>query len=131
MSLEEWTRRFIDKFIQITHQQWIYHNCKLHFRTKGGLTVKEHDKIFDRLGEVMYTEPDEVLPQHQHLLMVNTAKLGEGPLANNQVWTTKMEAAILAKEKATEARIKGGGREWMELRQGVAVDRGTRDSEEH
>ena len=46
MSLERWTRRFMDKRIQTTHQQWIYRNYKVHFKTKGGLTVKEHDEIF-------------------------------------------------------------------------------------
>ena len=31
MSPEGWTTRFIDKLIQITHQQWIYRNYKVHF----------------------------------------------------------------------------------------------------
>ena len=31
MSPEGWTRRFIDKLIWITHQQWIYCNYKVHF----------------------------------------------------------------------------------------------------
>ena len=107
MSREGQHRRFIDKLIQITHQQWIYRNYKVHFRTKGGLTAKEHDKIFDRLGELMYTNPDELLPQHQHLLLMDPEELGEGPLANKQTWILKMEAARLAKEKVDEGRTRG------------------------
>ena len=129
MSPEGWTRRFMDKLIQTTHQQWIYRNYKVHFKTKGGLTVKEHDEIFDNLGNLLYTDPDELLPQHQHLLLVDPAKLGEGPLVNKQVWIAKMEAAKAAKEKVDEDRDRGEDR--TELEQGGDVDEGTRESEEH
>ena len=61
MSLEGWTRNFIKKLIQTTHQQWIYRNYKFHFRTKGDLTVKEHNEIFDSLGEIMHTDKDKLL----------------------------------------------------------------------
>ena len=47
----------------------------------------------------MHTDPDELLPQHQHLLLVDPKKLEEGPLSNKQVWISRMEAAKLAKEK--------------------------------
>jgi hypothetical protein len=47
--------------------------------------VKEYDNIFDRLGEMMYTDPDELLPQQQHLLLVDPVELGEGPLTGKQV----------------------------------------------
>ena len=82
--------------------------------------VKEKNKIFDRLGELMYTNPDELLPQHQYLLMVDPAELGEGPLANKQVWISKMEAERLAKEKVDETGSRGSER--TELEQEVHVD---------
>jgi hypothetical protein len=63
VSPEGWTRRFIDKLIQITHQQWINRNYKVNFRTKRGLTIKENDEIFDSLEELMHTDPDDLLPQ--------------------------------------------------------------------
>ena len=44
--------------------------------------MKEHDKIFEHLGELMYTDPDELLPHHQHLLLVDPVDLGEGPLTD-------------------------------------------------
>ena len=72
------------------------------------MTVKENDDIFDRLRELMYTNTDKLLLQHQHLLMVDTSELGEGPLANKQVWILRTEAARLAKEKVNETRIRGG-----------------------
>ena len=129
MSPEGWTRRFMDKLIQITHQQWIYRNYKVHFKTKGGLTVKEHDEIFDNLGNLLYTDPDDLLPQHQHLLLVDPAKLGEGPLVNKQIWISNMEAAKAAKEKLGEEGERGENQTNLEQR--VDVDGETRESEEH
>ena len=61
--------------------------------------------------------------------MVDTVKLGEGPLVNNQVWITKIEVVRSAEEKVIEAGTKGG--EWTELGHGVIVDGGTRDPEEY
>ena len=66
MSPEGLTIRFITKLIQITHQQWIYQNYKVHFQINRGLTVNEHAEVFDRLGELMYTNLGELLPQQQH-----------------------------------------------------------------
>ena len=47
--------------------------------------MEEHGKILDRLGECMYVDPDELFPQHQHLLLVDQVELGEGPLTDKQV----------------------------------------------
>ena len=46
----------------------------------------------------MHTNPDDLLPKHQYLLLVaSEKKLGEGLLSNKQVWILRIEAAILAK----------------------------------
>ena len=66
------------------------------------MAVRDHDEIFDRFGELMYFDPIELLPQHQHLLMVDLTELGEGPPANTHVWILKVEATSLAKEKVDE-----------------------------
>ena len=84
MSPEGWTKRLMDSLLKVTHQQWLYRNHKVHFKAKGGLTLKQHDEIFDRLGELMYTDPDELLPQHQHLLMVDKDELCGGTLSEQR-----------------------------------------------
>ena len=56
----------------------------------------------------MYIDPEKLLPQHQHLLLVDMAELGEGPLAKKQVWISNMEAERLANEEVDEARTRGG-----------------------
>ena len=39
----------------------------------------------------MYTDPDKLLPQHGHLLLVDPVHLGEGPLTDKQVWISRIE----------------------------------------
>ena len=70
--------------------------------------VKEHHVVFGGLEELVYIDPDKILPQHQRLLMVDTAELKDGLLANKQVWIPKTEATSLAKENKNEAGIRGG-----------------------
>ena len=72
------------------------------------MLVTEHDESFDRLGELIYTKLGNLLPQHKHLLGVESAEPGGGLLANKRVWISMMEAARLAKEKMDEASIRGG-----------------------
>ena len=55
----------------------------------------------------MYNCQDELLTQHQYIFIVDPKELGEGPLANKQVWISRMEAARLAKEKVDETGITG------------------------
>ena len=59
----------------------IYRNHKVHLQGPGGLSLKQHDEIFDRLDELMYTDPDELLPEHQYLLMVDKDEICWGILS--------------------------------------------------
>ena len=62
----------------------------------------------------MYTDPDELLAQHQHLLLVDPVVLGEGSLTDKRVWILRMEAAILAKEKVGETIASRGSQTGQE-----------------
>ena len=64
--------------------------------------MKEHTEMFDRFGELMYTGTDKLLSQHQHLFLVDLVELGDGPLTDKQVWVSRMDVVILAKEKVDE-----------------------------
>lgn len=97
MSPEGWMRRFIDKLMKVTLQQWIYQNHKVHYRGKGGLTLKEHDAIFDRLGEILYTDTDSLLPQDERLLLMDRKKISEGTLPEERTWIVQMEASKQAR----------------------------------
>ena len=100
-------KKLIDRLLKITHQQWIYRNNKVHFKGKGGLTLKQHEEIYDRLGEPMYMDPEELLPQHQYLLMVDKDEVCGGTLSEKRDWIVRMKSAKMAKIKTTEDE--GGG----------------------
>ena len=52
------------------------------------------------MSDLMYTDPDDLLPQHQHLLLVDKSSLADGRLHKQQAWIMKVEAAKLAKQRA-------------------------------
>ena len=55
----------------------------------------------------MYTDPDKLLPQHQHLLMVDKDELCGGTLSEQRMWIVRMKAA--KKAMARFANDENGG----------------------
>ena len=55
----------------------------------------------------MYTDPDELLPQHRHLLMVDKDELCGGTLSEQRTWIVRMKAA--KKAMARHADDESGG----------------------
>ena len=76
----------------------------------------------------MYTDPDDLLPQHQHLRIVDAEELGERLLANKQVRTSRMEEVKLAKDKVNKTGSRGS--EQTELEEEGRVDGESRESVE-
>ena len=77
----------------------------------------------------MYTDPDELMPYHQHLLLVDPVKLGEGPFTDKWVWILRMELALLVKEKVGETAASRGSQTTQE--QGTNMDERPIRLEEH
>ena len=50
----------------------------------------------------MYTDPDELLPEHQHLLTVDKDEICRGKLATQRTWLVRMKAAKKTKTKVPE-----------------------------
>ena len=50
----------------------------------------------------MYTDPNKLLPEHQHLLMVNKDKMSGGTLSEQRTWIVRMKAAKRAMVKVTK-----------------------------
>jgi len=106
---EKWGRQFVELLLQITHKQWIFRNNGVHYRGLDGLTQAEHDKIFDRVEELMFTDPDYLLPKHHHLLSQDFEELAEGSAIDQQYWIVSMESAISAKRAVNEGRANPAG----------------------
>ena len=63
---------------------------------------------------MIYTGSDGLLPQHQHLLLEDPVVLGEGSLTDKQVWISRMEVAILTKEKVDKTTASTGNQPYQE-----------------
>ena len=61
------------------------------FRGEGGLTAAENRSIFDRIEELVQTDPDELLPNHKHLLGMDFKDLDKGVAAHRQYWIANIE----------------------------------------
>ena len=107
LSPIRWGQQFIEKLLNITHKQWIFRNSHVHYRIEG-LTPVEHNKIFDKIEELMYTNPDELLPCHKHLLETDFGRLGEGSPVDRQYWIVSIESALKAAERVRSGQIVRG-----------------------
>ena len=56
----------------------------MYFGTKDGLIITENDQTVDKIGDLMHADPDNILPQHRYMLILDLEELGEGPVANKQ-----------------------------------------------
>ena len=96
-TITTWSGQFVTRLIEITHRQWVYRNAKIHLRKTEGMTKDEHIKVMEEVKEMMLTDPQLLLPQHQHLLEEDFLKLGAGTTVDRLVWLDQMEKAVRAK----------------------------------
>ncbi len=103
-----WGQQFIEQLLSITHKQWLFRNSKVHFRKEDGLTEGEHHDIFQRMEDLMFTDPADLLPAHKHLLDVDFEALGEGPAASRQYWIADINSAISASKRVQQGWVVPG-----------------------
>ena len=96
-TIESWTRGFLTKLLDITHQQWLYRNARLHIRHVEGLTLTEHEHILGKVQSLIHTDPMALLPEHRDLLRVDYEALGQGSSVDRQYWVATVESALKAK----------------------------------
>jgi hypothetical protein len=82
--------------LDITHQQWLFRNTRVHIRLLEGKTTEEHNAIMEDVLERLSTSPGDLLPQHRHLLEVNFSRLGEGTTIDRQYWMASLDSAVKA-----------------------------------
>ena len=93
---ERWCSIFISKLLSLTHKQWLFRNSHVHYKKLEGLTPQEHEEIFSKVRELMWTDPADLLARHQHLLEGDFRQLGEGSSGVRQQWIESMESALKA-----------------------------------
>ena len=84
LSPRKWGEYFINKLPSITNKQWVFCSNGKHCKVDS-LTRAKHQRMFGQVKALMYTNPDEVLPHHTHLLEKDIEVLAEGPAMNRQL----------------------------------------------
>ena len=93
-TIKSWSIQFIKRVLHITHRQWLYRNARIHIRLVDGLTEPEHNNIIQLVHNLLDTDPNDLLPQHRHLLQQDFQQLGEGRSLDRQYWITSMQSAL-------------------------------------
>ncbi len=106
---EKWGQQFIKYLLQITHKQWIFQNSGVHCKGFNGLTQAAHNKIFNCMEELIFTDPDYLLPKHQHLMSQDLEALTEVSAVDRQYWIVSVESAISASKAVQEGRVNPAG----------------------
>ena len=73
------------------------------------MTAPEHHAIRDTVLTLLHTDPDDLLPQHQHLLLdQDFHQLGSGTTLDRQHWIAHMNSALAAAKYTGHKRTRDG-----------------------
>ena len=96
LTPERWCRTLIGKLLQLTHKQWLFRNSHVHYKKLEGMTAAQHEEVFERVKELIWTDPAELLAKHRFLLEEDFRDLGEGSSGARLQWVASMESALKA-----------------------------------
>ena len=95
-TAESWATGLMERLIKITHKQWLYRNSTVHFKSKDGRTLAEHEKIKSKIEKLLLTDPDDLLEEDVALLHEDVTELAEATAVDQEYWIASMETAVLA-----------------------------------
>ena len=99
-TAESWARGLIEQLLRLTHRQWLLRNALLHFRLSDGRTYVERERLVERILELMWTDPDDLLPMDRALMSEDFTKLAKADAGDQAYWIAETEVAIRAAEHA-------------------------------
>jgi hypothetical protein len=79
----------------MTHAQWVYRNTMVHLEVKEGWTTAAPETILETMGGFLYTDPEQLLDEHHHLLFLDFAALASGPTKDKLEWIS-----VLSEERS-------------------------------
>ncbi|KAL3780888.1 hypothetical protein HJC23_009934 [Cyclotella cryptica] len=94
--INSWSTEFIHHVLGITHKQWIFRNMRTHICLLDGKTATEHNDIMEQVGQLLFTDPRLLLPEHRYLLDLDFTELGSGSTTNRQYWIATLTSALEA-----------------------------------
>jgi hypothetical protein len=95
VSAELWARKLSRELIVFTHKQWTYRNGVVHYCPSENMTISEHEAIDEQLQSLLSLTPNDLLPQHRHLLTAeNFTDLASGPSVEKPYWMAEVKSAL-------------------------------------
>jgi hypothetical protein len=80
--------------LQMTHAQWAYRNTTVHLEVKEGWTAAAHETILKTMEGFLYTDPEQILEEHCHLLFSDFAALASGPIKDKLERISEIDSAL-------------------------------------
>ena len=69
-SHKQWMKGLVERFILISHLQWLFRNFTLHHKTKGYLNTKAEANIKQEESALLHTRPSKIPLNCQYLLEI-------------------------------------------------------------
>ncbi len=91
-----WASGLMRQLLLLTHQQWLYRNCTVHYKADGR-SLHQHEQILRKVNRLLKTDEDELLPEDKELLHIDFAQLADGPTIDQERWIAGTESAIVAR----------------------------------
>jgi hypothetical protein len=85
----------------MTHAQWTYRNATVHQEVKEEWTAAAHETILKTMGGFLYTDPEQLLEEHCHLLFSDFTSLASGPIKDKLEWISEIDSAVGATSHVT------------------------------
>jgi hypothetical protein len=79
---------------QMTHTQWAYKNATVHLEVKEGQTAAAHETILETMEDFLYTDPEQLLVEHLHLLFSDFATPASGSIKEKLEWISEIDSAL-------------------------------------
>ena len=93
-NAEWWAKGLMRRLLGITHRQWLHRNANVHIKKRDGKTQVQHEEIMDKVRDLIYTDPMDLLEEDRHLLQEDFAFLGRAPSSHREYWVSEMETAL-------------------------------------
>lgn len=106
-KIKTWSGNFSQHLLQITHRQWLCCNARVHLKKMEGRNEDQHREVFEKVKEMMLTDPSNLLPRHQELLLQDFEQLGMGSTSSRVQWLNELNFAIKAKAAMEKTNTTG------------------------
>ncbi len=106
----DWTKQFINKFLQITHSQWIYRNILLHNKRQGYICNKQLEDLLQDINKLSNLRPKEVPESSWCLLEINLMELTSPHIETQRFWTLAVQKQLWWQNSWRTNKVQGSSK---------------------